>query len=52
MLFRASHIATALTATGAGFNRPSNWRFVATCAYVSSSNPIVRAGQGSMRKPE
>jgi hypothetical protein len=52
MLFQASHIATALSAASAGFNRPSDRRFVGTCAYLSSSKPIDRAGQGSMHKPE
>jgi hypothetical protein len=51
MLFRASHIATALSAP-AGFNRPSDRWFVGACAYLSSSKPIDRAGQGSVRKPE
>ena len=52
MLFRASQIAIALRAAAAGFNRPSDWRFVGTRAYLSSSKVIDRAGQGSMRKPE
>ena len=52
MLFKASHIATALSAATAGFNRPSDWRFVGARAYRSSSKSINRAGQGSIRKPE
>jgi hypothetical protein len=52
MLFRASHIATAFNAAPAGFNRPSDRRFVGTCVYLSSPKPIDRTGKGSMRKPE
>jgi hypothetical protein len=52
MLFRASHPATALNAAPAGFNRPSDRRFMGSWPYLSSSKPIDRAGQGSMRKPE
>jgi hypothetical protein len=52
MLFKASHIATALSAAAAGFNRPSDWRFVGACAYFNSSKSIDRAEQGSIRKPE
>jgi hypothetical protein len=52
MLFRASQIATALSAAAVGFNRPSDRRFVRACAYLNSSKPIDRAEQGSMRKPE
>jgi hypothetical protein len=52
MLFKASHIATALSAATAGFNRPSDWRFVGARAYLSSSKPMDRAVQGSIRKPE
>jgi hypothetical protein len=51
MLFKASHIAIVLSAA-AGFNRPSDWRFVCVRAYLSSSKPMHRAGQGSIRKPE
>jgi len=52
MLFKASHIAAALSAATAGFNRPSDWRFVGARAYPSSSKPMDRAGHGSIRKPE
>ena len=52
MLFKASQIAIALSAAAAGFNRPSDWRFVGARAYLSSSKPMQRAGQGSIRKPE
>ena len=49
MLFRASHIAIALSAA-AGFNRPSDWWFAG--ARAISSKAIDRAGLGPMRKPE
>jgi hypothetical protein len=52
MLLKASHIATAISATVAEFNRPSDWRFVGACARLSSSKPIYRAEQGSIRTPE
>jgi hypothetical protein len=52
MLFTASHIATALSAAAVGFNRPNDRRFVGACAYLDSSKPMDRAGQGSIRKPE
>ena len=52
MLFKASHIATALSAATAGFNRPSDRRLVGARAYFSSSKSIDRAEQGSIRKPE
>ena len=52
MLLMASHIATALNAATAGFNRPSDWRYVGAHAYLSSSKPIYWAGQGSLRTPE
>jgi hypothetical protein len=49
MLFKASHLATAVTA---GFNRPRDWRIVFARAYLSSATSIDRVGQGSVRKPE
>jgi hypothetical protein len=52
MLFRASHIAIALSAAAARFNRPSDWRFAGARAYLSSSKPMHRAAQGSIRKSE
>ena len=52
MLFKASHIAIALSASTAGFNRPSDWRFAGARTYLSSSKPIDRVEQGSIRKPE
>jgi hypothetical protein len=51
MLFKASQIAIALSAA-AGFNRPSDWRFVGARAYLTSSKPMHRADQRSIRKPE
>ena len=52
MLLMASHIATALNAATAGFNRPSDWRFVGARAHLGSSKPIYWAEQGSIRTPE
>jgi hypothetical protein len=52
MLFKASHIATALSAATAGFNRPSDWRLVGARAYLSSSKSIDRAKHGSKCRPE
>ena len=52
MLFTASHIATALSAATAGFNRPDDWRFVGARAHLSSSKSIDRARHGSICNPE
>jgi len=52
MLLRASHIATALSAVPAGFNRPCDRRFVGARAYLGFSKPMHRAEQGRIRKPE
>jgi hypothetical protein len=52
MLFTASHIAIAPSAATDRFNRPGDWRFVCARAYLSSSKPMHRAGQGSIGKPE
>jgi len=52
MLFKASHIATALSAATAGFDRPSDWRFVGARAYLNSSKSFDRARHGSICKPE
>jgi hypothetical protein len=52
MLFKASHLATALSAVTAGYDRPSDWRFVGARAYLSSSKSIDRVEQDSVRKPE
>ena len=52
MLFKASHLATALSAVTAGFDRPSDWWFVGARAYLRPSKSVDRVGQDSVRKPK
>jgi len=52
MLLKASPNVTALSAAVAGFNPPSDWRFVGARAHLGSSKPIYWAGQGSIPTPE